>query len=114
MSQKIQSFKLTSGEEIIAKVVRVPGEASLDLSVDVDLSVHYILADVRAIIMQPTGPGQMGIGMMPWMASVPDGEVKLHRDRIMGEPNGDLPKSLEDGYLQQTSGIQIASGIQER
>lgn len=97
MSQQIRLLKLTSGEEIIGKLVKSEDN-------------HVILSSIRTLIMQPVGPGQVQIGMIPWMAGMQDGDVRIHRDRILGEPVSDVSKQLEDGYLQQTSGIQIATG----
>lgn len=88
-------MKLVSGEEVIAKI---NGESEDEV----------LIESARSLIMQPTGPGQMGIGMIPWIATLPDDEISVRRRDIM-HFNDNVPKQLEDGYLQQTSGIQIAS-----
>lgn len=89
-------MKLVSGEEIIANIVE-----ETDFTVTVE--------SARSLMVQPTGPGQMGIAMLPWMATMPDDQLDIRTSDIMIR-NNDVPKQLEDGYLQQTSGIQIASG----
>ena len=92
----IQLFKLVSGEEIIAKVVS-------------ENETTYLVSDVRTLVMQPTGPGQMGIALVPWVATMADQELPLKKTHVMVE-NKNVPKQLEDGYLQETTGIQLASG----
>lgn len=88
-------LKLVSGEEVIGKIVEWKTDS-------------VVLTSIRSLVMQPTGPGQMGIAMIPWMATDADGEHEIEDKDIMGR-NTEVPKQLEDGYLQQTSGIQIAS-----
>lgn len=88
-------LKLVSGEEIIAKIVE-------------EMETTLVLESARSLLVQPTGPGQMGIAMLPWMATNPDGEVDIRLQDIMVRSD-DVPKQLEDGYLQQTSGIAIAA-----
>lgn len=96
----ITCFKLTTGEEIIANVVH-------------RLEDYYLLAKPRVLIAQQTGPKELGIvAMVPWMFCDPDGKHKLYTQFIMGEPDQQLPKDLEDGYLKETSGIEIAASIQ--
>ncbi len=95
MSQKIVLFKLINGEELIGKVVEEDDNT-------------YTLAKPRVMMVQPAGNGQMQVGMIPWLVGTPDGDCKVYKDKIAGEPAGDLPKQLEDGYLQQTSNIQLA------
>ena len=98
MSEPIRLFKLTSGDEIIGR------------QTDTD-SEFYTLKSVRLIIMQPTGPGQIGLGMIPWMGGAPDEEIRVSKKNIMGWPVGGVPKQLEDNYLQQTSGLQLATAL---
>ena len=91
-------LKLTTGEEIIGKFV--------GLSEDED---SIILEKTRTLAVQPLGQGQMGIGMIPFMVGNPDGEVRIARDKILGEPVDGPPKNLEDSYLQQVSGLTFAT-----
>jgi hypothetical protein len=54
-----------------------------------------------------TSPGQLGVGLMPHSAVSIDGDIKFNysafSSRILN-----IPKDMEDVYLQQTSGIQLA------
>lgn len=96
----IKCFKLTTGEEIIADQVA---------------SVHdyYRLAKPRVLVAQQTGPRTVGVvAMVPWMFCDPDGQHRLYKQFVIGEPHQSLPKDLEDGYLKETSGIEIAASIQ--
>lgn len=88
-------YKLVSGEEIIAKKVN-------------EQTDYVILENVRTLMIQPTGNGQMGIALIPWLAGSPDGEVHIDRSKIIGRPVQGVHKNLEDAYLQQTTGIQLA------
>lgn len=89
-------MKLTSGEEVIGKLVE-------------DLDDKLILSSVRVLIAHPGPNGQMAIGMIPWLTGAPENDVEVDKSSIIGKPRGDLPKQLEDGYLQQTSGLAFAS-----
>jgi small nuclear ribonucleoprotein (snRNP)-like protein len=93
-------LKLVSGEEIIGKLE------------DANDSDALILEDVRELMIQQTGQGQIGIALVPWMAGAPDNSVKVFRTHIVGSLVSDVPKQLEDAYLQQTSGIQFAGATQ--
>lgn len=92
---KIVLFKLTTGEEIIAKQVDNHGN-------------KVVLNDVRALVIQPQGNGHFGIAMVPWLAGSPDGEVELDLSNVLATPLKGAPKHLEDAYLQQTTGIDLA------
>ena len=70
---------------------------------------HTVMEKVRALMAQPVGQGQVGIGMVPYLMGNPDGPVQFRNDMIIGVPLGDTPKNLEDGYLQQVSGITFAT-----
>jgi len=94
---EIALMKLVSGEEVIAKVTE-------------NTENTLTIKNARVLIMQPTGPGQVGLVMVPWMATVPDDEIPLRKVDIMHRATN-VPKELEDGYLQQTSGIQLATGL---
>jgi hypothetical protein len=89
--------KLTSGEEIIGKIVKETDDGKL------------IAKDVRVLMAHPGADGQMAVGMIPWMIGAPDSDIAISKSDIIGVPDGALPKQLEDSYLQQTSGIAFAS-----
>lgn len=97
----IKIFKLVSGEEIITKVFE-----------DVPLQSFIIIEKPRSIQPIPQGPNQFGIGLLPYMITNADGQIKLYRTAISGEC--DAPPDVEKVYLQQTTNIQIASTLMER
>ena len=102
MSDEIQCFKLKSGEEMITRIVSSEEN-------------HFVLDRPRVLVAQQTGPNQLGIvAMVPWMFSDPDGEILLYKDQIAGELRRDVPKALEDGYLKETSGIELATSLPPR
>ena len=93
----IRIFKLVTGEEVIAKALSSPSEPG-----------SWTLKNPRVLVAQPTGNGQMGIAMIPWIVAAPDHSVKIREKDIVGDPISNLPKQVEDGYLSQTSGIALA------
>lgn len=95
----IKHLKLVSGEEIIGKE-----------RVQIGVPDAYFLESIRVLAMQPMGNGQMGVALIPWMVGDPDGEVKIEKIHVIGDPVKSPPKNIEDAYLQQTSGIAFASG----
>ncbi len=98
MTTKVLHLKLINGEEIIGK------------SVDTFHSEESVtLEKVRSLTIQPIRQGEAGIGMIPFMVGNPDGEIKIRKDHILGEPKEDMPKNLEDAYLQQVSGLTFAT-----
>lgn len=102
---KVVVMKLTTGEEVIAKLVNTEGGIDFDSCV-VNPSVIVVRA-AKCMMLQGSGQ-QMGMTMIPYMLASIDGEIKVKTDCIaswIGED--ELPKQLLDAYLSQTSGIQI-------
>lgn len=96
MSKEIKAFKLISGEEVLGKVI---GEGS----------DHVVLEDALALHAQP-GPQGMQIGLIPFMMSNTTArEIQFERSAIVcsTEPS----KELQDGYLQQTSSIDLTTKL---
>lgn len=93
-------FKLSSGEEVVGELVQRNVEPGTP-------EVHTLLKRARVMIPTPVGPGQMSIQMAPYVITAQDADIKLYHRCIAGEVV-DVPKELEDGYLHQTSGVQIA------
>lgn len=97
--------KLQTSEEIIAKVVEDAGD-------------HYILNKPRLCAMQQGQDENGKVGnflvLLPWVMYAYDPttksekDVKMYKSAIIGE-SVDVPKILEDEYLQTTSGIQLAT-----
>lgn len=95
MTENVQVFKLSTGEEIIARVIRwVPDNETV------------VLDRARTVITVPAPDGQsLMIRMIPTLASNQDGEIELNDNHIVFKvsPN----KELEKGYLESTTGLQL-------
>ena len=86
---EVITLKLTSGEEIIAKLVE-------------DGATHYKLKNPQVIGMGPKGPG-----LMPYLFTVnPDKEIKLLKTTVTVAEATD--KSFADQFIQSTTGIALA------
>jgi hypothetical protein len=86
---EVITFKLTSGEEIVAKLIE-------------DGAVYYKLSRPMVI-----GMGQQGPGLMPYLFTVhPDKEVKLAKATVTVAEATDGVFAKQ--FLEQTSGIKLA------
>ena len=86
---EVVTFKLTSGEEIVAKLIE-------------DGPMHYKLSRPMVIGMGPKGPG-----LMPYLFTVhPDKEIKIAKSTITVVEATD--KQFADQFIEQTSGIKLA------
>jgi hypothetical protein len=85
---EVVTFKLTSGEELVAKLVE-------------DGAAHYKLSRPMVI-----GMGQQGPGLMPYLFTVhPDKEVKLNKSVVAMAEATD--KQFADQFIQSTTGIKL-------
>jgi hypothetical protein len=88
MTGEVVTFKLTSGEELVAKLVD-------------DGPMHYRLSRPMVIAMGPNGPG-----LMPYLFTVnPDTEVKLNKGTVTVAEATDAVFAKQ--FLEQTSGIKL-------
>jgi hypothetical protein len=109
---KVVCIHLNSGEEIIARLED-------DSKMLVGRGDQYegpgpwaptgkiTIGTIRGITFQPVGKNQIGIAFVPWLAGNTDGQIMLNLDssaQAIYPPTADI----ENGYLQQTSGIEIA------
>ena len=86
---EVITLKLTSGEEIVAKLVE-------------DGAGYYKLKNPQVIGMGPKGPG-----LMPYLFTVnPDKEIKLLKTTVTVAEATD--KSFADQFIQSTTGIALA------
>jgi hypothetical protein len=85
---EVVTFKLTSGEELVAKLVE-------------EGAAHYKLSRPMVI-----GMGQQGPGLMPYLFTVhPDKDVKLNKNVVaMAEATDE---QFAKQFLQSTTGIQL-------
>jgi hypothetical protein len=85
---EVVTLKLTSGEEIVAKLVD-------------DSPMFYKLSHPQVIGMGPKGPG-----LMPYLFTVsPDKEVKLSKGTVVVIEATD--KEFADQFIQSTTGIAL-------
>jgi len=85
---EVVTFKLTSGEEIVAKLVE-------------DGPVYYKLSRPMVI-----GMGQQGPGLMPYLFTVhPDKDVRLNKSVVAMAEATD--KQFADQFIQSTTGIKM-------
>ena len=86
---EVITLKLTSGEEIVAKLVE-------------DSAAYYKLKNPQVIGMGPKGPG-----LMPYLFTVnPDKEIKLLKTTVTVAEATD--KAFADQFIQSTTGIALA------
>jgi hypothetical protein len=86
---EVITLKLTSGEEIVAKLVE-------------DGAAYYKLKNPQVIGMGPKGPG-----LMPYLFTVdPNKEIKLLKTTVTVAEATD--KAFADQFIQSTTGIALA------
>jgi hypothetical protein len=85
----VVTIKLTSGEELVAKLVE-------------DQIMHYKLAHPMVIAMSPKGPA-----LMPYLFTVdPSKQVRIAKSVVAVAEATD--KQFADQFIQQTTGIALA------
>jgi hypothetical protein len=85
---EVITLKLTSGEEIVAKLVE-------------DGAAYYKLSRPMVI-----GMGQQGPGLMPYLFTVsPDKDIKISKVTVTVAEATD--KSFADQFIQSTTGIAL-------
>ena len=86
---EVITLKLTSGEEIVAKLVE-------------DGAVYYKLKNPQVIGMGPKGPG-----LMPYLFTVnPDAEIKLQKSTVTVAEATDTQFAKQ--FIESTTGIALA------
>jgi len=86
---EVITIKLTSGEELVAKLVE-------------DQVMHYKLAHPMVIAMSPKGPA-----LMPYLFTVdPSKEVRIAKSVVTVAEATE--KQFADQFIQQTTGIALA------
>jgi hypothetical protein len=97
----VMSFKMVSGEEVVAELVSTKTFAS-----DTD-PVSYTVRRPHILQFQPVGPGQLGLAFVPWTLSNPAIErleIPASAVLLTFQP----ADKVERQYLEQTSGISLA------
>ena len=94
---KIMTFKLVSGEEIIAKVVD-------------ETEYTYIVSSPRTLSLHQTQDGRVSAGFVPSLILGNDEELYLAKSAIVMY-NTNVQKEYEDRYLEVVSGLTLASSL---
>jgi len=85
---EIITFKLSSGEELIAKLIE-------------ENMTHYKVSRPLVIAMSPQGPA-----LMPYLFTVhPDKEILLNKNTVTVVAESE--KAFSDQYIQGTTGIKL-------
>ncbi len=85
---EVVTLKLTSGEEIVAKLIE-------------EGPMHYKLSKPLVLSMSPKG-----IGMVPYLFTVrPDKDIKMNKSTVVVIEASD--KEFADQYLSGTTGIAL-------
>jgi hypothetical protein len=89
----IKAIKLVTGEEILADATQTLGGVEVS---------NPLVVQVKA------GPQGYTVGFYPWTL-INAGSIAINDHAIVGM--FDVPSEVEANYIQNTTGIQIASGL---
>lgn len=93
-------FKLVNGEELIGEWV----------SPHSDAEVYHLRRPLKVTIVRDPSTGQPGKALMDWVILAPEiEEVELFQRSVLCQPIR-ATKELADVWLQQTSGLILATG----
>lgn len=92
---EVRVFKLTNGEEVIAKASPSVGGWNLN--------------DPMILRVGQDQAGRPQAGLIPFFISAKDCEIRINDDHILASIVA--PSDIEAGYLTHTSGIQLASSL---
>lgn len=110
---KIMTFKMITGEEVIAEVVEARSGSQLlteDSPAFKGAVTSYVVKRPHVLQFQPMGRGQLGLALVPWALSNPDIrnlEVPASAVLLAFDPSEEVEKQ----YLQQTSGISLSTAV---
>lgn len=106
---EVLSFKLVSGEEVIAEVTQTNRGGGLLLeNINTAPIDSWVVRRPHILQFQPMGNGQLGLAFVPWTLSNPGIEkVILPKEAVLltFEPSS----HAERQYIEQTSGIALAT-----
>jgi hypothetical protein len=93
---KIVVIKLSEGSEIVSQMSKVDEKT--------------LLHKPRVLQIMPSQSGYQ-VGLVPFFISNPDGDCIVNDNHITSII--EAPKQIEDAYLRNTSGIEIATSLTE-
>jgi len=106
-SNNILTFKMVSGEEVVAAIVEEVGPSVLTEGGAKTKIVEYIVRRPHMLRMLPNGAGSVGLAFVPWTLSNPEIEqlvIPAAAVLLTYSP----AKHVENQYIEQTSGIALA------
>lgn len=93
----VKTFKLISGEEVVAEVR------------DKTQDGNYIVSRPRVLILVPINQQQAALQLIPWMYSNPEAkDIEIPISSVLGGMS-DAIGEVEKQYQTETSGIQVAT-----
>ena len=102
----VKSFKMVGGDEVVARVLDTK---SSKLLTDAPSPIEtYVVSRPHILQIQPMGNGQVGLAFVPWTLSNPTierMEIPASAIVLVFDPSANVEKQ----YLEQTSGISIAT-----
>jgi hypothetical protein len=110
---QITTFKMVTGEEVIAEVVESRSGSHVlteDSPTFKSAVTTYILKRPHTLQFQQLGRGQVGLALVPWTLSNPDiRSLELPATAVLltFAPSEEVEKQ----YLQQTSGISLSTAV---
>ena len=104
----ILSFKIRSGEEVVAEVESTVTKAAGEDGLFVEMPVRWVLKRPHVLRVQQVQGGQLGLSFVPWCLSNPDiRAVTLEATSVLATF---APSAMvERQYIEQTSGISLAT-----
>ncbi|MEM2159419.1 MAG: hypothetical protein QXN55_00505 [Candidatus Nitrosotenuis sp.] len=96
---QVMCYKLSTGEEVLAKTLRVNDTVVL-------------IQKPRVLIITRGQDGNVGLALAPLIKCSPDSDMFLNSEHIvLTITEANLPKEVIDSYLQEISGIQFAQTL---
>ena len=97
----VYALKLVSGDEIIGTCTTTPANSDS----------FWVLSRVRQLLISQVGGNNLGVTLMPWLASNQDSEIFIPAIHVI---TAVIPAShIEENYQSQVSGLDLsASKIQ--
>lgn len=115
---KVICIKLSSGEEVIARLVSNGPQTLMGTSLQVrqspfegpepwQVGEDLIVEKVRVIGVHQVSPTQMGVGLTPWAIGNTDGTFRITASHVTAVYTAIT--ALEESYLQETSEIALGT-----
>lgn len=96
---KVMGVMLVTGEELIG-----------DFEEKLEAKTQYIVKKPRVLALLSSPDGRQGLGLVPWVKANMNATVHINKSQTVCQPY-DVMGQIEDSYLQETSGIQLASSL---